>query len=449
MEKKLVSQECSENRCACLTDLVSHLRLAALFTLGYFIFKMSLSAIVPLVGDEAYYWVWAQNLQLSYFDHPPFVAWLFKASELGNSSLSPRFFSLLFSAGTIFFWIQISKDLFKTQRELFFWALVLGLSPLIGFGSLLVTPDVPLMFFWTLSTWLALRIIRTSRMLDYSFLGMALGLGFCSKYHIVLWPLGLLIFLWRDRQWRLVNPSGLLLTFVFGLVFSAPVLLWNFQNNFASFRFQVDHGLNQGTWDWRWGIEYLMGQALVLFPLIFSKKFYDFPGAHDSKRRIHLFLGWTPLVFFLLSSFRGPVEINWPLMSFAHLGLLFFSYHQRDISDDRTWVQKWSLRYVLVWVPLILAILFCAQYPEHNFLHGKLNEPKKYSQNSAVLDQYRPLFTSTYQMASSLWFFSKTPTYKLRGQSRYDFFDELEGSLPSTNHFFYLKENYQELPKNT
>ncbi len=29
-----------------------------------------------LLPDEAYYWLWSQRLELSYFDHPPLVAWL-------------------------------------------------------------------------------------------------------------------------------------------------------------------------------------------------------------------------------------------------------------------------------------------------------------------------------------------------------------------------------------
>jgi 4-amino-4-deoxy-L-arabinose transferase-like glycosyltransferase len=421
---------------------VIHLRLIYFFIIAYTIIKIGLSAIVPLIGDEAYYWVWAQSLQLSYFDHPPFVAWLFKVSELGSDYLSPRWASILLSAGTVFFWAQVSKDLFQSRRGLILWSSVLMLSPLIGFGSLLVTPDVPLMFFWTLATWFCLRIVRSSRLVDYAFLGIVLGLGFCSKYHIVLWPLGLLIFLWRDRQWGLVRPSGLLLTALFGVIFSVPVIAWNLQNDFSSFRFQVDHGLNQGPWDWRWSIEYVLGQALVLSPLIFSKQFYQRPPDVDPHRRIHFYLGWTPLVFFLLSSLRGPVELNWPIMSFAHLGLLFFS----EEKTTEAWTLRWSKIYATVWVPLISGIVFCSILPQFNFLHDKLNEPKKYSEKSAELNQYRPLFASTYQMASSIWFFSKTPTFKLRGQSRYDLFDELPGSIPTTNHFYYLKESYQDLP---
>src|SRR5262245_33285905 len=31
---------------------------------------------VNLVSDEAYYWMWGQHPELSYFDHPPLNAWM-------------------------------------------------------------------------------------------------------------------------------------------------------------------------------------------------------------------------------------------------------------------------------------------------------------------------------------------------------------------------------------
>ncbi|KOR27793.1 hypothetical protein TI03_06155 [Achromatium sp. WMS1] len=33
-------------------------------------------ALLPLGLDEAYYWYWSQYPDLSYFDHPPLLAWL-------------------------------------------------------------------------------------------------------------------------------------------------------------------------------------------------------------------------------------------------------------------------------------------------------------------------------------------------------------------------------------
>ena len=43
---------------------------------GSVFIKFILAFFIPVLGDEAYYWFWGQNLQLSYFDHPGMVGWL-------------------------------------------------------------------------------------------------------------------------------------------------------------------------------------------------------------------------------------------------------------------------------------------------------------------------------------------------------------------------------------
>ena len=41
------------------------------------IIKLALAAYIPFFYDEAYYWFWGNNLRLSYYDHPPFVSYLY------------------------------------------------------------------------------------------------------------------------------------------------------------------------------------------------------------------------------------------------------------------------------------------------------------------------------------------------------------------------------------
>ena len=38
------------------------------------ILNAAFNATLQLHYDEAYYWTWAQNLDFSYYDHPPIVA---------------------------------------------------------------------------------------------------------------------------------------------------------------------------------------------------------------------------------------------------------------------------------------------------------------------------------------------------------------------------------------
>ena len=43
--------------------------------LFFLIIKVFFLMYAKPLPDEAYYWLWSKNVALSYFDHPPLVAW--------------------------------------------------------------------------------------------------------------------------------------------------------------------------------------------------------------------------------------------------------------------------------------------------------------------------------------------------------------------------------------
>ena len=57
---------------------------------GLFVVHLIFAAFLPPMEDELYYWAWAQSLQKSYYDHPPMVAYLIRASTAvwGNNTVS-------------------------------------------------------------------------------------------------------------------------------------------------------------------------------------------------------------------------------------------------------------------------------------------------------------------------------------------------------------------------
>jgi len=50
------------------------------------------ASLIDLSPQEAYYWNYARHPALSYFDHPPVVAWLISAGQfvLGKTELGVR-----------------------------------------------------------------------------------------------------------------------------------------------------------------------------------------------------------------------------------------------------------------------------------------------------------------------------------------------------------------------
>ena len=398
--------------------------------------KLLFAAILPLTTDEAYYWVWSERPQLSYFDHPPFVAWLMSLGHcfegLGNAVRWP---TVVIGHLTIAIWILIAQKFFQlppARRAQYFWLILL--SPLIGFGSLIATPDVPVLFFWSGAFYFFQQILGTKELKNYLLLGVCLGLGFCSKYHIVLFlPCGLL-YLFCERAWKRLSLRGVLLTVLTGFIFSLPVIIWNFQNDFASFQFQIHHGFSHTEFNWSWPLDYVLGQIILIFPTIVYLALKSKP---QGLQRTLLYFAWPPLVFFLFSSLRASVEANWPIISYAPILCL-------SLLESRK--RAFYLASMAFWSVLFAVFLSQQLVPWMANPPGKLMEFTELRDLVKEKDAFSPLYAGSYQMAATFWYTTKSPFFKLRGMSRNDIFDSFPESLPTQNPFYVLKSKDTSLP---
>lgn len=396
--------------------------------------KIGLSTLLPLAPDEAYYWVWSQHLQLSYFDHPGMVAWLLSLGSI--FSFLPhgeRIPAILLNHSLLLIWWLILQRLWTADltRK---WLLLVVASPFLGLGSILVTPDSPVLFFISLSLLFFIRQ-QSSRQWYWSLaLGLSLGLGFCSKYHIVLLALSLLAYVALEKRWKTIKPQDWLLVILGGLVGCAPVLLWNFQNDFMSFKFQLNHGLGKDTWQPHWTSDYILGQILIFFP---SLLFLFAKGFRYQKLRLFFWVALIPWIFFFLSSFRGAVQGNWPIVAY-HAALVLV------VGASQSWKHFKGL--IAFWLVAELIIVSQWIYPWWATAPDKLQEVHNIRSTIEPLKAYRPLYGGSYQISSILWYYSGEPVYKLRQMSRFDFFDQIDGSLPTASWFYVLRTTGERLP---
>ncbi|MFN7093931.1 MAG: glycosyltransferase family 39 protein, partial [Burkholderiales bacterium] len=71
------------------------------------------NSVFQLHYDEAYYWVWGQNLSLSYYDHPPMIGYLiWLASFLGSSEFFVRLPALITTIITVVVIYALAKKMF-------------------------------------------------------------------------------------------------------------------------------------------------------------------------------------------------------------------------------------------------------------------------------------------------------------------------------------------------
>jgi 4-amino-4-deoxy-L-arabinose transferase-like glycosyltransferase len=243
-----------------------------------------------LGNDEAYHSLYAAQPALSYFDHPPMMAWVEMAglalSGGGTSAWALRIgFIALFAGSTLILARMTSRYYGATAG--FLAALALNLTGYYGLAaSMFALPDGPLLFFWLLTLdrlSLAVDESEDGRLRYWVQAGFAWGGAMLSKYHAIFIPMGVALLLLLDakRRRRLLQP-GPYLAMAIGLAMFSPVLIWNARHGWVSFLFQGGRAV--GGWVPR--PDYLAGavlaQAGYLFPWI-----------------------WIPLVIVLVRGWRG------------------------------------------------------------------------------------------------------------------------------------------------
>jgi len=71
--------------------------------------------LAQLIPDEAYYWQYAQHMDLSFYDHPPMVAWLIwlGTSILGHNEFGVRIGALLCGLVTMGYLYALAQNLYN------------------------------------------------------------------------------------------------------------------------------------------------------------------------------------------------------------------------------------------------------------------------------------------------------------------------------------------------
>ena len=397
-----------------------------------FILKILVSLFLPVTLDEYYYFLWGEYPSLSYFDHPPMTGWMMIVSQYLKLPFEGvlRLPFIILSHLTVAIWVLTLKE-FLNDSKLELFALVAFLNPLWGLGGLIATPDIPLVFFWSLSIYFSHKILKADDLTSYLGLGISLGLSFLSKYQAVLFLPCLLWLIAQQKLWKkLINYKTVIAVFV-ALIFSAPVLWWNYQNDWASFQFQWKHGMSAQHWRWIWPFEYLGTQILIIFPTFLFFLFKDFKKAAQ-----HWLFPFAifPFLFFLYSSFKGRVEGNWVIMALpAFYSLAIILTQDKTIHLLR--------KTVYLWATLFFIALFALP-----FTRNKLSEVSKFQNILEATDSDKTYLSNSYQLSGFLSYKLNQTICKLPKYGRMDHMDFIEKCSQLPDHFHYISE-HDHLPQ--
>jgi len=193
-----------------------------------------------LMPQDAYYYLYGQNLSLSYFDHPGMIGYLLRifTDLFGPSIFVVKFADFLITSLTILSFYKLASY-FLSKQKLQRAILLLTSTIFISILSFNSTPDVPLLLFWTLSLICLYKAIFEEKKWFWVLGGIAMGLAFNSKYTALLLQIGLIGFLIFSNKYRKLFFSPWFWTSILlSILITYPVWYWNFQNEFASFVFQ-------------------------------------------------------------------------------------------------------------------------------------------------------------------------------------------------------------------
>jgi 4-amino-4-deoxy-L-arabinose transferase-like glycosyltransferase len=304
-----------------------------LFLAAVTVLRLVLAANYELSPDEAYYALWAEHPDLSYYSKGPGVAWAILASTalFGKTEFGIRFFSPCLGLGTSVLVYLLGRRLYR-ETVAFWAALALNCVPIFNVGSIVMTIDPLSICFWAaalLTLWCALELSPRFSWW-WPLTGALIGAGFLAKYTNAFQLFSTLFFLLAVPKYRgelrRFGFYSLLLCF---LPFLLPPVIWNQQHDWIT----LEHLAARGGLDKAFAVrplafpQFFGGQLAVYSPLLYlgslATLFTSIRRSFRSSRVCYLLsFAWPLLTVYTVLALNKPGEPNWTAPAFLSLGVL-------------------------------------------------------------------------------------------------------------------------------
>ena len=216
----------------------------------FLLLKLVLAIGAEPLTDEAYYWMWGRHPDFSYFDHPPFGAWVQWLSHavFGTNVFALRLPTFIATGAVLWIFAAVARQAAgEDWRPVFLKSAVLFLaSPIFGFFGTVAMLDYLLVALVMAAGYFFVRYFtaveqhRVGRAIDLFVAALLLGLAGLTKYTAAFLALAVAVtVLIRPKLRPLLLRPGLYLAAAVTLLVLAPVIWWNAERGFASFAYQM------------------------------------------------------------------------------------------------------------------------------------------------------------------------------------------------------------------
>ncbi|MGB8401320.1 glycosyltransferase family 39 protein [Bradyrhizobium sp.] len=285
--------------------------------------RLIYAGVLDLRTDEAYYWTWSKESVLCFLDHPPMIAWFirFGTAIFGDTHLGVRFAGILAMLATQLLLADIVRRVTHDVRAVALAVLLPEAALYYGLLMAKVAPDTAMIPFAVAMLWALVRLAESGDGRWWLAAGLFAGLALLSKFTAVMLAPAVVAFAlvpdWRRRWLR--SPYPWLAALIAVIVF-APVVIWNDQHDWASFRFQFVRAVATHPWSLRtvgefFGLQFgLVG--FVLLPVVLSGVTLTAWRGYRNREPVAILLSTAvivPFLYFCWKSLSLRVGDTWPM----------------------------------------------------------------------------------------------------------------------------------------
>ncbi len=314
-----------------------------------------------------------------------------------------------------------------------------------------------MLIFVFLLIFIAEKIDREKKPLDFILLGILLGLMGLAKYTSILLVPPLIIFFLMKKRYDVIFSRYMFLAALIAFIFIMPVIYWNITHDFISFRYQGSHVFGSLATSFKNFIESLAAQFGAYSPFLFIIAFYGFFKALRSQNvylRLAVLFGGTIMVFFLLTSFYERTLPHWPSIFY----LLFIPIGTYTLLQAQ---EKWkrNFLYFSVGFSLVLTLFIYVELAGKFFTFPNYKSPFRdiygfpaiLKQADGILKQNissapKAIAVSNWTMGSRTMYYNlpyKNEVFVI--DNRQDQFDVWQKNDPLGYDLLFLNTHFNEL----
>jgi 4-amino-4-deoxy-L-arabinose transferase-like glycosyltransferase len=295
----------------------------AVFIAAMTLLRIAYACLIEPRTDEAYYWTWSKEHVLCFLDHPPMISYFihFGTAIFGDTNLGIRFSGIVAMLVTQLLLADITWRLTRDVRAIAFAMLMPEAAVYYGLLMAKVAPDTALIPFAVAMIWALVRLAQSNDPRWWLAAGAFGGLALLSKFTAVMLLPAVVAFMlvpdWRMR-W-LKSPYPWLAALISLLLFS-PVLIWNAQHDWDTFRFQLVRATAPHAMSSRTAFEYIGMQlglvGFVLLPVVLSGLIFTARRGYLHREPVAILLSTAvlvPFLYFLWRSLSLRIGDTWPM----------------------------------------------------------------------------------------------------------------------------------------